>query len=63
MDAEQFLDALASAEPTPGGGSASAYGGAMAASLVAMVGRLTVGKKKYADVENEIWPVIDEPTA
>ncbi len=32
----------------------------MAASLVAMVGRLTVGKKKYADVENEIWPVIDE---
>ena len=59
-EAGQFLDALASDEPTPGGGSASAYGGAMAASLVAMVGRLTVGKKKYADVENDIWPVIDE---
>ncbi len=55
-----FLDALASAEPTPGGGSASAHGGAMAASLVAMVGRLTVGKKRYADVEAEIWPIIDE---
>jgi len=58
-EAEQFLDALASDAPTPGGGSASAYGAAMAASLVVMVGRLTVGKKKYADVENQIWPVID----
>lgn len=58
----QFLDALASGEPTPGGGSASAYGAAMAAALVAMVGRLTVGKKKYADVEAEIWPLIEEAT-
>jgi len=55
-----FLDDLASGQPTPGGGSASAYGAAMAASLVAMVGRLTVGKKKYADVEGEIWPLIEE---
>jgi len=55
-----FLDALASGEPTPGGGSASAFGAAMAASLVAMVGRVTVGKKKYADVEAEIWPMIEE---
>lgn len=58
-----FLDALASGEPTPGGGSASAYGAAMAASLVAMVGRLTVGKKKYADVEAEMWPLIDEASS
>jgi len=57
-----FLEALASGEPTPGGGSASAYSAAMAASLVAMVGRLTVGKKKYADVEAEIWPLIEEAT-
>jgi len=62
-EAEQFLDSLASDAPTPGGGSASAYGAAMAASLVAMVGRLTVGKKKYADVENQIWPVIDAASA
>jgi len=55
-----FLDDLASGEPTPGGGSASAYGGAIATSLVAMVGRLTAGKKKYADVEVEIWPLIEE---
>ncbi len=58
-----FLEALASGEPTPGGGSAAAYGAAMAASLVAMVGRLTVGKKKYADVEGEIWPLIEEALA
>ncbi|MDY6868052.1 MAG: glutamate formimidoyltransferase, partial [Chloroflexota bacterium] len=55
-----FLDDLASGEPTPGGGSASAYGAAMAASLVAMVGRLTVGKKKYKEVEGEVWPLIEQ---
>lgn len=55
-----FLEALASGDPTPGGGSAAAYGAAMAASLVAMVGRVTVGKKKYADVEAEMWPLIEE---
>ena len=54
-----FLDDLASAEPTPGGGSASAFGAAMAASLVAMVGRLTVSKKKYAAVEAEMWVIIE----
>jgi glutamate formiminotransferase/formiminotetrahydrofolate cyclodeaminase len=57
--ASAFLDALASSEPTPGGGSASAYGAAMGAALVAMVGRVTVGKKKYADVEGEMWPMIE----
>lgn len=55
-----FLDDLASGNPTPGGGSAAAYSAAMAASLVAMVGRLTVGKKKYAGVEGELWPLIEE---
>lgn len=55
-----FLEALASGEPTPGGGSASAYGAAMAASLVAMVGRVTVGKKNYADVEEEMWGMIEQ---
>jgi glutamate formiminotransferase/formiminotetrahydrofolate cyclodeaminase len=46
-----FLTALASAKPTPGGGSASAYAAGMAAALVSMVARLTVGKQKYASVE------------
>ncbi len=55
-----LVDALADGTPTPGGGSASAYAGAMAAALVAMVGRLTVGKAKYAAVEPEIWPMIEE---
>jgi glutamate formiminotransferase/formiminotetrahydrofolate cyclodeaminase len=62
-EAPGFLDALASGDPTPGGGSASAYGAAMSASLVAMVGRVTVGKKKYADVENEMWSMIEEAMA
>jgi glutamate formiminotransferase/formiminotetrahydrofolate cyclodeaminase len=48
---ENFLEALASATPTPGGGSAAAHAGAVAAALVAMVGRLTLGKKKYQEVE------------
>lgn len=49
-----FLDALARATATPGGGSASAYAGAMAAALLAMVARLTIGKKKYVDVEDRM---------
>jgi glutamate formiminotransferase/formiminotetrahydrofolate cyclodeaminase len=55
-----FLDKLASATPTPGGGCAAAYTGAEAAALVAMVARLTVGKKKYAAVEPLMWPIIDK---
>jgi glutamate formiminotransferase/formiminotetrahydrofolate cyclodeaminase len=55
-----FLEALASADPTPGGGSAAAQAGAMAAALVAMVARLTVGKKKYAAVEEQMAVLIDK---
>ncbi len=58
-----FVDQLAAGTPTPGGGSASAYSGAMAAALVAMVARLTVGKKKYAGVEPQMWEVIDQAEA
>lgn len=57
---EDFLDALAQGTATPGGGSASAYAAAAAAALVCMVARLTVGKKKYADVESQMWSVIDQ---
>ncbi len=49
-----FLDELASAAPTPGGGSAAAFTAAEAAALTAMVARLTVGKKKYAEVEEQM---------
>ena len=49
-----FLDELASKAPTPGGGGASAYVGAVAAALASMVGNLTVGKKTYAAVEPQV---------
>lgn len=49
-----FLEALSAATPTPGGGSAAAYAASMAAALLLMVARLTIGKKKYVDVEQEM---------
>ncbi|MDQ7031027.1 MAG: cyclodeaminase/cyclohydrolase family protein [Ardenticatenia bacterium] len=49
-----FLDELASANSAPGGGAASALAGAMGAALVAMVAQLTLGRKKYAQVEDEM---------
>ncbi|MEA5079303.1 MAG: glutamate formimidoyltransferase [Anaerolineaceae bacterium] len=58
-----FLDELASASPAPGGGSAAAHTAAAAAALVTMVCRLTVGKKKYATVEAQIWPLIEQSEA
>jgi formiminotetrahydrofolate cyclodeaminase len=55
---EPFLDALASSAATPGGGGAAAIIGAMGAALVSMVCNLTIGKKKYADVEEEMKHVL-----
>lgn len=52
--AQPFLDAVAGPDPTPGGGSVSAFAGAQAAALVKMVAGLTVGKKKYAGVEERM---------
>jgi glutamate formiminotransferase/formiminotetrahydrofolate cyclodeaminase len=60
---QSFIDHLAAGTPTPGGGSASAYTGAEAAALAAMVARLTVGKKKYAAVEPQMWVVISQADA
>ena len=54
MTLPEFTAALGSKAPTPGGGGASAMAAALAASLGAMVGNLTIGKKKYADVEYEM---------
>ena len=51
---DSFSAKLASAAPTPGGGGAAALAGALAIALGNMVGSLTVGKKKYADVEERI---------
>ena len=51
---QDFINELASKAPTPGGGGASAYCGALATALASMVGNLTVGKKTYATVEDEV---------
>ncbi len=53
-----FLDALAADTPTPGGGSAAAYSAAEGAALVGMVGRLTVGRKKYAEIEGQMKEMV-----
>jgi len=57
---QQYLDDLASANSTPGGGSASAISGAMGAALASMVARLTIGKANYADVEQEITALLQQ---
>lgn len=54
MTVAAFSGALASKEPVPGGGGAAALGGAQAAALCGMVAELTIGKKKYAGVEDEM---------
>jgi len=52
-----FIEVLSTPDPTPGGGSAAAYAGAMGAALVSMVSGLTIGKKKYAEYEAEMQAV------
>jgi formiminotetrahydrofolate cyclodeaminase len=54
LSCAEFTEILASKTPTPGGGGASALVGAIAASLGSMVGNLTLGKAKYADVMDDI---------
>ena len=50
----EFVSVLASDAPAPGGGGAAALVGAIGTALGNMVGSLTLGKKKYADVQDEI---------
>jgi methenyltetrahydrofolate cyclohydrolase len=59
-DIPTFLDDLASGEPIPGGGSVAALEVAMAAALLAMVSNLTIGRKKYADVQDRAQAVLEE---
>lgn len=54
---QEFLDVLSSSAPVPGGGGASAAVGAFASALGMMVTNLTIGKKKYIDVEAEMEDV------
>lgn len=58
LSARTFTEILASAEPVPGGGGASALVGAIGTALSSMVGNLTTGKKKYAEFEPDIRRII-----
>ncbi len=54
----QFLEELASSAPVPGGGSGSALAGALGAGLLSMVCNLTLGKKGYEDVQEEMQRIL-----
>ncbi len=60
---EVFLDELASRQATPGGGSAAAVMGAQAAALISMVCNLTIGKPKYAEVEEDMQALLKQSEA
>lgn len=60
---EEFLTVSASSSPTPGGGSVSAYVGALAASMTCMVANLTIGKEKYKEVEPQAKEILAEAEA
>ena len=57
---KEFLDELASNSPAPGGGSVAALTGSLASALCSMVCRLTIGKKKYADVSDELQSALEK---
>ncbi|MFQ6032551.1 MAG: cyclodeaminase/cyclohydrolase family protein, partial [Candidatus Zixiibacteriota bacterium] len=57
---EQFIEEVASSSPAPGGGSVSAAAGALASALSSMVCRLTIGKRKFKNVEDELKQVLEK---
>ncbi|MCI0329953.1 MAG: glutamate formimidoyltransferase [candidate division Zixibacteria bacterium] len=59
VGSQSFLDEVASSSPAPGGGASAAHTAALAAALIAMVCRLTIGKKKYQAVEREISQTLE----
>ena len=63
LSARSFTEVLASNEPVPGGGGASALVGAIGTALASMVGNFTTGKKKYAEYEPDIQRILKEADA
>jgi len=57
---KEFANILASSEPVPGGGGASAFVGALGIALGSMVGNLTLGKKKYLHVQDDIKIILEK---
>jgi formiminotetrahydrofolate cyclodeaminase len=57
---EEFLDDLSSSNSIPGGGSAAALSGALNAAVVSFIANLTIGKKKYKEVEAEAKEILAE---
>lgn len=60
---DAFVQAVAGADATPGGGAVAAAAGALAAALAEMVAGLTVGRRKYADVDAEMAALVAEAAA
>jgi len=60
MTNREFVDVLSTDSPAPGGGSVAALCAAQAAALTAMVGNLTVGKKKYAAVQERVKEIAEQ---
>ena len=63
MTVEGFLDTLGSDAPTPGGGAAGAISGATGAALIAMVGRLTIGKPGFEEIDQRMRTLVDRADA
>lgn len=57
---EPFLDQLASSEPVPGGGSVAALSSALSSALSAMVANITIGKKNYEDVSEQMQGILEK---
>jgi len=60
MRLSEFIDELASSSPAPGGGSVAAVSGALGSALVSMVCRLTIGKKGYELVQDDMHHVLGQ---
>ena len=60
LKSTEFLTALASNAPAPGGGGGAAMAGALAAALASMVANLTIGKEKFAQQEPEVKALLEE---
>ncbi|UCG90342.1 MAG: cyclodeaminase/cyclohydrolase family protein [Candidatus Heimdallarchaeota archaeon] len=62
LTVSEFIEEVASDKPAPGGGSVSALGGALGAALAVLVGKATVGKEKFVDVQEEMEKVVSRGT-